>query len=138
MRRKAVAKLCEWPTSRSVSDCDSSRYIRSNDQYAARRLVVVKDELPKGAEGLTDHSHASPSHDGAARTGLGTGEVGGWLYFSHRAGIEWFANLKSSQKGKHSKLKTSFEMRRALILEVSKYSVDPRILGSRVLSRMSW
>ena len=38
-------------------------------QYAARRLVVVKDEPPKGAEGLTGHSHASPSHDGAARTG---------------------------------------------------------------------
>ena len=48
---------------------DSSRYIRSSAQYAARRLVVVKDEPPKGAEGLTGHSHASPSHDGAARTG---------------------------------------------------------------------
>eukprot|EP00964_Phaeocystis_antarctica_P066460 scaffold40163_cov80-Phaeocystis_antarctica.AAC.1 len=74
LRRKAVAKLCEWPTSRSVSE--SSRYITdrtlaSPKQYAARRLVVVKDELPKGAEGLTGHSHASPSHDGAARTRSG-------------------------------------------------------------------
>ena len=80
LRRKAVAKLCEWPTSRSVSD--SSRYIRSNDQYAARRLVVVKDELPKGAEGLTDHSHASPSHVTVPLARLGMDEVGGWLFLA--------------------------------------------------------
>ena len=66
LRIKAVAKLCEWPSSRCVSD--SSRYIRSRAQYAARRLVLVKDDLPKGTGGLTGHQHASPSHDGAART----------------------------------------------------------------------
>ena len=73
LRRKAVAKLCEWPSSRSVSD--SSRYIRSRAQYAARRLVLVKVDLPKGTGGLTGHAHASQSHDGAARTGW---DGGGW------------------------------------------------------------
>eukprot|EP00964_Phaeocystis_antarctica_P064721 scaffold38967_cov67-Phaeocystis_antarctica.AAC.1 len=46
LRRKAVAKLCEWPSSRCVSD--SSRYVRWRAQYAARRLVLVKVDLPKG------------------------------------------------------------------------------------------
>eukprot|EP00964_Phaeocystis_antarctica_P017179 scaffold9478_cov63-Phaeocystis_antarctica.AAC.1 len=67
LRRKAVAKLCEWPSSRCVSD--SSRYIRWRAQYAARRLVLVKVDLPKGTGGLTSHHHASPSHDRAAHTG---------------------------------------------------------------------
>ena len=91
MRRKAVAKLCEWPTSRSVSD--SSRYIRSNAQYAARRLVEVKDGLPKGAEGFTGHSHASPSHDGAARTASGRMRLEGG-YFSHRGRVKHNAEVE--------------------------------------------
>ena len=58
--------MCEWSSSRCVSD--SSRYISSRAQYAARRLVVVKDEALKGTVALTGHCHASPSHDGAAHT----------------------------------------------------------------------
>ena len=54
---------------------DSSRYIRLRAQYAARRLVLVKVDLPKGTGGLTGHAHASQSHDGAARTGW---DGGGW------------------------------------------------------------
>eukprot|EP00964_Phaeocystis_antarctica_P093763 scaffold60588_cov63-Phaeocystis_antarctica.AAC.1 len=38
-------------------------------QYAARRLVLLKVDLPKGTGGLTGHHHASPSHDRAAHTG---------------------------------------------------------------------
>ena len=71
LRRKAVAKLCEWPSSRCVSDSGrrDRRYIRWRAQYAARRLVLVKVDLPKGTGGLTGHHHASPSHDRAAHTG---------------------------------------------------------------------
>ena len=58
--------MCEWSSSRCVSD--SSRHISSRAQYAARRLVVVKDEALKGTVALTGHCHASPSHDGAAHT----------------------------------------------------------------------
>ena len=84
LRIKAVAKFCEWPTSRSVSD--SSRYIRSRAQYAARRLVIVKVDLPKGTDGLTGHFHVSPSHDGAALTARDAmGLVGGC--FSHRGDV---------------------------------------------------
>ena len=54
-------------TSRCVSD--SSQYIRSRAQYAAKRLVLVKVDLPKGTGGLTGHHHTSPSHDRAAHTG---------------------------------------------------------------------
>ena len=67
LRRKAVAKLCEWSSSRCVSD--SSRYIRSRAQYAASRFALVKVDLPKGTGGRTGHHHASLSHDGAAHTG---------------------------------------------------------------------
>eukprot|EP00964_Phaeocystis_antarctica_P091368 scaffold58601_cov30-Phaeocystis_antarctica.AAC.1 len=56
-QRKAVAKLCEWPSSRCVSD--SSRYIRSRAQYAAKWCVVVTVEPPKGTEGITGHDEAS-------------------------------------------------------------------------------
>ena len=65
--RKAAAKMFDRSTSRCVSD--SSQYIRSRAQYAAKRLVLVKVNLPKGTGGLTGHHHASPSHDRAAHTG---------------------------------------------------------------------
>ena len=61
---------------------DSSRYITDRALSVcckeACSKAVVKDEPPKGAEGLTGHSHASPSHDGAARTARdGWGSQGG-------------------------------------------------------------
>ena len=76
LRRKAVAKLCEWPSSRCVSD--SSRYIRSRAQYAAKWCVVVTVEPPKGTEGITRHDEASLSQHMAA-------ETGGWRRPSKRS-----------------------------------------------------
>ena len=43
---------------------------------------MVKDEPPKGAEGLTGHSRASSSHDGAALRRLGTDGVQGGCFFA--------------------------------------------------------
>eukprot|EP00964_Phaeocystis_antarctica_P090351 scaffold57785_cov36-Phaeocystis_antarctica.AAC.1 len=53
----------------SWSVSDSSRYIRSRAQYAAKWRVVVKVEPPKGPEGLTRHYEVSPSQHMAAETG---------------------------------------------------------------------
>ena len=62
--REAAALVQTW-----LRVSDSSQYIRWRAQYAARRLVLVKVDLPKGTGGLTGHHHASPSHDRAAHTG---------------------------------------------------------------------
>ena len=51
-------------------------------EYAARRLVVVKDEALKDTVALTGYCHASPSHDGAARTRGTTSAFQGWLLFA--------------------------------------------------------
>ena len=85
LRRKAVAKLCEWPSSRCVSD--SSRYIRSRAQYAAKWCVVVTVEPPKGTEGITRHDEASLSQHMAA-------ETGGWRRPSKRS-VTWTEGSES-------------------------------------------
>ena len=51
-------------TSRCVSD--SSQYIRSRAQKAAKWRVAVKGEQPKSVEGLTHHYSTSPSLHRAA------------------------------------------------------------------------
>ena len=79
LRRKAVAKLCEWPSSRCVSD--SSRYIRSRAQYAAKWCVVVTVEPPKGAEGITRPDEASLSQHMAADTGCWRRTASGSVVF---------------------------------------------------------
>ena len=55
--------------SASWSVSDSSRYIRSRAQYAAKWCVIVKVEPPKGPEGLTRHYEVSSSQYMAAETG---------------------------------------------------------------------
>eukprot|EP00964_Phaeocystis_antarctica_P127831 scaffold91542_cov54-Phaeocystis_antarctica.AAC.1 len=52
-----------------MSVSDSSRYIRSRAQYAAKWCVVVTVEPPKGTEGITRHDEASLSQHMAAKTG---------------------------------------------------------------------
>ena len=54
----------------------------SRAQYAARRLVLVKVDLPKGTGGLTGHSHASHNLTTVPLARVGTEEVGGWLFFA--------------------------------------------------------
>eukprot|EP00964_Phaeocystis_antarctica_P055559 scaffold32684_cov69-Phaeocystis_antarctica.AAC.3 len=61
-----------------MSVSDSSRYIRSRAQYAAKWCVVVTVEPPKGTEGITRHDEASLSQHMAA-------ETGGWRRPSKRS-----------------------------------------------------
>ena len=61
--------FCRTSKTRVSQPHKTGRCIRLRAQYAARRLVLVKVNLPKGTGGLTGHHHASPSHDRAAHTG---------------------------------------------------------------------
>ena len=49
--RELLSAVVSCVSGRHEERSDSSRYIRSSAQYAARRLVVVKDEPPKGLTG---------------------------------------------------------------------------------------